>query len=63
MAEKRCSYGRRKYRCADCNPCPHGKLKHNCEVCSGCEHGKLKYVCVACTSVRAERPNARVSRS
>ena len=47
-------------------PCPHGKLKHNwrslqCKV--WCEHGKLKYVCVACTSVRAERPNARVSRS
>ena len=69
QAEKRlaacnpCPHGKVKYRCADCNPCPHGKLKHNCEVCSGCEHGKLKYVCVACTSVRAERPNARVSRS
>ena len=58
-----CPHGKVKYSCADCNPCPHGKRKTHCKVCNGCEHGKLKYKCVACKSARAERPNARVSRS
>jgi len=45
---KRCSHGRRKYRCADCNPCPHGKLKHKCANCNPCPHGKLKSNCADC---------------
>jgi hypothetical protein len=40
---KRCSHGKRKDTCADCNPCPHGKLKSNCAECKGCPHGRVKY--------------------
>ena len=55
---KRCSHGKVKSDCADCNPCPHGKLKRHCTVCVGCEHGKRKYRCKACKSSRAEQPVA-----
>ena len=37
---KRCSHGRRKSSCADCNPCPHGKLKYNCAACKAARAGQ-----------------------
>jgi hypothetical protein len=49
MGEKRCSHGRAKRNCEDCNPCPHGKVKHACVACKPCPHGKLKHNCADCT--------------
>ena len=46
--KKRCSHGKRKDNCVDCNGCPHGKHKRLCADCKGCPHGKLKYNCAAC---------------
>ena len=46
---KRCSHGRHKHQCVDCNPCPHGKTKYHCVQCSPCPHGRLKYNCAACS--------------
>jgi hypothetical protein len=48
MGRKRCSHGKVKQRCADCNPCPHGKVKHDCADCNPCPHSKLKRFCAAC---------------
>jgi hypothetical protein len=31
---KRCSHGKLKKNCADCNPCPHGKVKYDCADCT-----------------------------
>ena len=50
---KRCSHGRLKHHCADCNPCPHGKLKKHCVGCNPCPHGKNKYKCATCKAARA----------
>ena len=50
MAMKRCSHGRQKHQCVDCNPCPHGKTKYKCVQCSPCPHGKLKGSCVDCSA-------------
>ena len=46
--EKRCSHGKEKSNCAECNPCPHGKVKSRCAECNGCPHGKLKDSCSEC---------------
>ena len=46
---KRCSHGRRKSDCVDCNPCPHGKLKRRCVDCTPCPHSKLKESCADCS--------------
>ena len=40
MTRYLCSHGRRKYRCADCNPCPHGKVKHKCAACKATRAGQ-----------------------
>ena len=48
MGRKRCSHGKGKSDCAECNPCPHSKLKNICVECKGCPHGKLKNSCVEC---------------
>ena len=45
---KRCSHGRRKGACAECDPCPHGKVKSSCVACTPCPHGKVKGNCAAC---------------
>ena len=45
---KRCSHGREKHACADCNPCPRGKRKRDCVTCNPCPHGKRKRACAEC---------------
>ena len=50
MGMKRCSHGRQKHQCMDCNPCSHGKTKYKCVQCSPCPHGKLKGSCVDCSA-------------
>ena len=40
MGDKRCSHGRVKFRCADCNPCPHGKVKHKFAACKATRAGQ-----------------------
>ena len=56
MGHKRCSHGKRKDNCADCNPCPHGKRKGSCANCNPCPHGKVKKRCPACKAARAGQP-------
>ena len=46
--QKRCSHGKRKDQCKECNPCPHGHVKQNCAACNPCPHGKLKGHCADC---------------
>ena len=58
MGMKRCSHGKRKDRCKECNPCPHGKVKERCAECNPCPHGKLKANCAACTP-RKRCPNGK----
>jgi hypothetical protein len=48
MGRKRCRHGKRKDKCADCNPCPHGRVKYGCADCNPCPHGKLKGHCADC---------------
>ena len=36
MDMKRCSNGRQKRQCVECNPCPHGELKRFCAQCNPC---------------------------
>ena len=40
MARKRCSHGKLKRNCADCNPCPHGKVKGSCVDCNATRAGQ-----------------------
>ena len=50
MGHKRCSHGKEKRSCAECNPCPHRKLERKCAECNPCPHGKLKGSCVDCNA-------------
>ena len=52
MGGKRCSHGKVKSNCAECNPCPHGKLKDKCAECNPCPHGKVKSNCALCKRVK-----------
>ena len=46
--KKRCSHGKQKAGCVQCNPCSHGKLKRICAACNLCAHGKRKHDCTVC---------------
>ena len=48
MWKKRCSHGKQKAGCVQCNPCSHGKLKRICAACNLCAHGKRKHDCTVC---------------
>ena len=41
----RCSHGKLKNNCAECNPCPYGRLKRNCTLCNPSPRGKEKRKC------------------
>ena len=53
-AVKKCSHGKREYRCKDCGGsqiCEHGKEKCRCKECCAndlCEHCENEYNCEEC---------------
>ena len=52
--QKKCQYGKFKYRCVECNGigiCKHKKRKDSCKICKGssiCIHDKNKRYCIIC---------------
>ena len=51
---RKCSHGRIKYSCRDCQGsqiCPHDRRKTRCKECNGgsfCEHKRARYLCKDC---------------
>ena len=48
MADKRCSHGRVRTQCMECDTCPHGRRRNMCALCNPCPHGKLRNKCGDC---------------